>query len=132
MGRGGYQKVCYFFYYFAVQLHLLCVWEKVKFVLLHFDSSVFTFGLLHFGLLSYSYYKILIQDFIVLKYCIICIFLCHSDSVEKMSTVLFIQISLEYSENYRCFFILKMFWCLSAPPYCFFLRISEVKMSNFY
>ena len=29
------------FYYFTVQLHLLCGWGWVKFVLLHFDSSVF-------------------------------------------------------------------------------------------
>ena len=24
-----------------------------------------------------------------------------------------------------CFLILKMFWCLNAPPYCFFLNIFE-------
>ena len=30
-----------FFYYFSVQLHLLYVWKKVKFPLLHFYSSVF-------------------------------------------------------------------------------------------
>ena len=36
--RGG----CHFFYYFTVQLHLLCVYgETVKFVLLYFDFSVF-------------------------------------------------------------------------------------------
>ena len=29
------------FYYFTVQLHLLCVGVKVKFPLLHFDTSVF-------------------------------------------------------------------------------------------
>ena len=31
---------------------------------------------------------------------LICIFLIYSDSVQKMLTALFIQISLEYSENY--------------------------------
>ena len=33
--------------------------------------------------------KILIQDFIVLKHSVICIFLIHSDSVWKMLTALF-------------------------------------------
>ena len=33
--------------------------------------------------------KILIEDFIVLKHSIICIFLIHSDSVQKMLTALF-------------------------------------------
>ena len=32
----------------------------------------------------------------------------------------------------RCFLILKMFLCLNAPPYYFFLHIFEVKISNFY
>ena len=32
--------------------------------------------------------KILIQVFIVLKYCITCIFLIHSDSLQRMSTAL--------------------------------------------
>ena len=36
----------------------------------------------------------------VLKHRIICLFLIHSDSAQKMLTALFILISLEYSENY--------------------------------
>ena len=36
------------------------------------------------------------------------------------------------STKARCFLILEMFLCLNAPPYCFFLYIFEVRMSNFY
>ena len=60
---------------------------------------------------SLFYYIFLLQSFdltiqdshsrlLVLKHYIICIFLIYSDSVQKMSTALFIQITLEYSENY--------------------------------
>ena len=52
--------------------------------------------------------KILIQVFIVLKHCIICIFLIHSDSLVHF-----------LSTKARCFLILKMFWCLNALPYFF-------------
>ena len=65
-------RSCHFF--FTLQFN--CIYsvcgEKVKFVLLHFD--------LH---------KILIQS-LVLKHCVICIFLIHSDSVQKMPNALFI------------------------------------------
>ena len=93
----GYQKFCYkgritlkeaggwwrnggspLSYYFTVQLHLLCVGEKVVFFI--------TFWF--FCLLSWTC-KILIQVFIVLDHCIICIFLIHSDSVQRKSTALF-------------------------------------------
>ena len=71
------------FYYFTVQFHLLCVCVcgggGVKFALLHFDSSVFWVNHTRFSSKS-----------IVLKHCIICIFLIHSNSVQKMLTALFI------------------------------------------
>ena len=53
------------------------------------ELGLFYYILILFSLLSWPY-KILIQDFIVLKQCVICIFLIHSDSVQKMSTALFI------------------------------------------
>ena len=49
---------------------------KFKLPLLHFDSSVS------------QPCKILIQVFIVLKHCMICIFLIDSDSLERMLTAL--------------------------------------------
>ena len=114
-------------YFITFQLHcIFCVWgEKVKFPLLRFDSSV----------LAIRHPQ---PSLLVLKHCIIYIFLIHSDSAQKILTALFISISLEYSENYmdkyqgKCFLILKMFWGLNALPYCFFLHIFEVKVSNFY
>ena len=58
----------------------MCV-EKVRFPLLLFGSSVF---------------KILIHVFIVLKPGIICTFLIHSGSLQKMLTALF---NLKYTEK---------------------------------
>ena len=71
------RRGCHFFYYFTVQSHLLCVWKK----------SSFLYYFLFFSLLIQPC-KILIQVFIVLKHCIICIFLIHSGSVQKMLTAL--------------------------------------------
>ena len=68
------------FYYFTVRLHFLCVWGKVKFPLLHFDSSVFGVNDARIPILVVK----------VLKHCIICIFLIHSDSIQEMLTALFI------------------------------------------
>ena len=36
------------------------------------------------------------------------------------------------STKVRYFLMLKIFWCLNALLYCFFLHIFEVKVSNFY
>ena len=54
--------------------------SKVKFVLLHFYSSVFWVNHTRFSS----------KTFIELKHCNICTFLIYSDSVQKMSTALFI------------------------------------------
>ena len=56
----------------------------------------------------------------------------HSDSVLKMLTALFklvwtAQKITWASTKARCCLISKMFLCLNAPPYCFFLHIFEVK-----
>ena len=70
------------FYYFTVQLHLLCVFpgegvvSKISFI-----TSWF------FSLLSHPC-KILIEVFMVLKHCIIFIFLIYSDSLQRMLTAL--------------------------------------------
>ena len=66
------------FYYFTVPSHLLCVGKsKIPFIIFRI-----------FGLLSYPF-KILIHVFIVLKPGIICTFLIHSGSLQKMLTALF-------------------------------------------
>ena len=77
--RGLMQKWwgCHFFYYFTIPSHLFYVWEK----------SSFLYYFLFFNLLIQPC-KILIQVFIELKHCIICIFLIHSGSVQKMLTAL--------------------------------------------
>ena len=48
--------------------------------------------------------KILIQVFIVLKHCIICIFLIHSDSLQRMSTALFKFVWNTQKSTCRIFF----------------------------
>ena len=73
----------------------------------------------------------------VLKHCIICQFLIHSDRVQKMLTTLF-KLAWNTQKNTwriflrtkaRCFLILKRFWwrlmksSLNAVPYWFFLHI---------
>ena len=63
------------FYYFTVQLHLLCV----------FPGGGFTSWF--FSLLSHPC-KIFIEVFIVLKHCIIFIFLIYSDNLQRMLTAL--------------------------------------------
>ena len=71
-GGGGVNVemgVCHFFYYFTIQLHLLYACRKSKVSFITFQS---------FSLLSEPW-KILIHVFIVLKHCIICTFLIHSD-----------------------------------------------------
>ena len=70
------------FYYFTVQSYLLCV-EKVRFPLLLFRYSVF--WIIHARFSG----KILNQVFIVLEPGIICTFLIHSGSLQKMLTALF-------------------------------------------
>ena len=71
---------CYFLYYFTVQFnHIYCVLGESK-------VSFITFRI--FSLLSQPC-KILIQVFIVLKPGIICTFLIHSGSLQKMLTALF-------------------------------------------
>ena len=59
--------------------HIYCVFGKSK-------VSFITFWF--FGLLSQPC-KILLQVFIALKHCIICVFLIHSGSVQKILTALF-------------------------------------------
>ena len=73
---GGLQL---FYYLQFSQIHCVCVCggSKVPFI---------TFWI--FSLLSYPF-KILIQVFIVLKPGIICTFLIHSGSLQKMMTALF-------------------------------------------
>ena len=95
---GGYQKFCQkgeitlkkggwyrngggelpLSYYFTVQLHILCVGKKVKFAVLHFDSSVIWVNHARFSSKS-----------CIIQHCIICILLIHSDSVQKILTPLF-------------------------------------------
>ena len=67
------------FYYFTVQLHLLCVGEKKNFLyyILVFQSFELTMQNSH------------PSPFIILKHCIICIFLIHSDSLRRLLTALF-------------------------------------------
>ena len=139
--RGGYQNIlwergdnpekgegwcrnggCHFLYCFTVQVHLVCVLRKSK-------VSFITFWF--FSLLSYPC-MILIPS-----HCIICIILIHSDSVQKMLTALFKLVwntgkTTWTGTKARCFLILKMFSCLNALPYCFFLHIFEIKVSHFY
>ena len=87
--------------------HIYCVWEK----------SSFLYYILFFSLLIQPC-KIIIQVFIVLKHSIICIFLIHSGSVQKLLTALF---ELVYntqkttqtnfvSTEARFFLILKRIW----------------------
>ena len=68
------------FYYFTVQSHLLCVWRK--------QGSLYYFSDLHYFQLTIQV-KILIRVFIVRKPGIICTFLIHSGSQQKMLTALF-------------------------------------------
>ena len=84
---------------------------------------------LQFGSSFFCVNHILIQVFIVLKHCIICIFLTHSDSLQRMLTALFklvLNIQKSTCTNFlsikaRCFLILKMFWCLNELPCCFLM-----------
>ena len=74
-GEGGVPL----FYYFTVQSHLLSVAGKLSFLCITFRV---------FSLFSRPC-KILIQVFIVLKPDIICTFLVHFGSLQKMLTALF-------------------------------------------
>ena len=77
MWGGGGEGGLSLFYYFTIQLRLLCVGKsKVSFITFSF-----------FGLLSQPC-NVLILVFVVLKR-IIYIFLIQSDSVQKMLTALF-------------------------------------------
>ena len=90
-----------------VQSHLLCVCAETK-----IPSIIFRI----FSLLSQPC-KILIQVFIVLKPGIICTFLIHSGSVQKMLTAFFNFVwntqkskwTIFLSAQARCFFVLKRF-----------------------
>ena len=136
----------YIYIYVCVCVYI-CVYIFCTFVYLYLivynwcKNGHFNLSLIYFELGKHecidAYLLILILVFIVLKHCIICIFLIHSDSVQKMLTALFklvwnTQKITWTSTKARCFLILKMFWCLNALPYCFFLHIFEVKVSNFY
>ena len=106
------------FYYFTVQLHLLCVW-----------GGGWGSRLLYYILVLQSF-ELTKQDShpspsIVLKHCTICIILIHSDSLQRMLTALF-KLVCNTQESTRiiflnteawCFLILKMFWCLNALSY---------------
>ena len=134
------------FYYFTVQLHLLwvsvfmcvCVCVCVcggggvggvgglgdvggvegviKFPLLHFGSSVFWVNILDSH-----------PNFYSLKHFIICIFLIHSDTLQRMLTALFKLVWNIQKRRHTNFFHYqgKMFlnienvWCLNALPYFF-------------
>ena len=85
-------------YYFTFQLHLPCGGGKIK-------VSFITFWFFNLSHAS----KILILVLIVLKHFIICTFLIHCNSVQKMLTALFIWLNLEYSENYMDKYQGKMF-----------------------
>ena len=65
------------FYYFTVQLQLLCVCVGGG-----GGSKISSITFWFFSLLSYPC-KILIEIFILLKHCIICVFLIHSDSLQS-------------------------------------------------
>ena len=77
---------------------------------------------------SFKVLKIFIQVFVVLKHCIIFIFLIHCDSLQRMSTALIKLVwntqksthTIFLSTKARWLLILKMFWCLNALPYFFF------------
>ena len=99
---------------------------RSKVPLLHFGSSVFRVNQASFSSKSlWCLYPSL--------HCIICIFLIHSDILQRMLTALFKLVwntqkttcTIFLSTKSRCFLILKIFWCLNALPYCFFLRIFE-------
>ena len=101
---------------------------KVMFVLLHFDSSVFWVN--HTSSHPRPYSTKTIVSFVYFWFILI---------VHRRCWVLYLfklvwntQKITWTSTKARCFLILKMFLCLNAPPYCFFLHIFEVKMSNFY
>ena len=108
---------------------------KVKFLLLHFGSSVFWVNHARFSFISLYSTKTLY----------LCIFLIHSGSIQKMSTASFKLVwntqestrTIFWSNKTRCFVILKSFWWrkvrrnLNALSYCFFFLIFEVKVSNF-
>ena len=119
------------------------VWRKggVKFPLLHLDYSIFWVS--HARLSSWSLFYIIFVLSLFWQYILVCI----------VSIVYFWFILIVYrkcwllysfklvwntqkitwtSTKAWCFLILKMFWCLNALPYCFFLHIFEVKLSNFY
>ena len=75
MGNGG---VSTFLSFYSSITFTVCIGECGK-------SKVFLITFWFFNLLIYPC-EILIQVFTVLKHCIICIFLIHSDSAQKMST----------------------------------------------
>ena len=90
-----FMYICLYIFFTYVYLYLIVYnWCKNG----HFNISLIYFELgkhvcifLHSFILWQidTYLLILILVFIVLKHCIICIFLVHSDSVQKMLTALF-------------------------------------------
>ena len=109
----------------------VCVGRKGSKVLalLHFDSSVFWDN--HARVSSNQIFIILKRLWFVYFWFILTVYRkCWLLYLFKL--VWNTQKITWTSIKARCFLILKMFWCLNAPPYCFFLHIFEVKMSNFY
>ena len=82
MGRGG-RGGCHCFYYFTVQFsHICCVWGESKVSLYYFlDLQSFELAMQDFHPRSHSS--------LLLKPGIICTFLIHSGSLQKMLTALF-------------------------------------------
>ena len=109
---------------------------KVKFLLLHFGSSVFWVNHARFSFISLYSTKTLY----------LCIFLIHSGSIQKMSTASFKLVwntqestrTIFWSNKTRCFVILKSFWWrkvrrnLNALSYCFFFPYFWGKGVKFY
>ena len=91
MGEGGVPL----FYYFTVQSHLLSVAGKLSFLCITFRV---------FSLFSRPC-KILIQVFIVLKPDIICTFMGHSVSLQKMLTALFSLVWNTQKSKWIIFFL---------------------------
>ena len=104
----------------------LLLYSSISFTVCEQKSKASFITFWFFSLLSQPC-KIPIQVFIILKHFIICIFLIHSDSLQRMSTALFKSVwntqksthTIVLNTQARCFLILKMFWCLNVLPYFF-------------
>ena len=102
---------CYFFYYFTVQFsHIYSAWEGSKVSLYYFsDLQSFELGMQDFHPCSHWS--------VVLKPGIICAFLIHSGSLQKMLTALFNLVwntqkskwTIFLSAKARCFLVLQRF-----------------------